>query len=45
MYVFILHSIAASPREGPKANLTRNPLQHLAGKVPIDKLTHKAHPS
>ena len=39
VHVFMLHSKAASPSEGPKANLTRNPLQHLAEKVPIDKLT------
>ena len=38
MDVFMLHSKAASPKQGPKANLTRNPLKHLAGKVPIDKL-------
>ena len=37
--VFILHRIAASPRDSPKANLTRKPLHHLADKVPADKLT------
>ena len=37
--VFTLHRIAASPKEGPKANLTRNPFQHLIDKVPVDKLT------
>ena len=39
MHVFMLHRIAASPRAGPKANLTRIQLQHLAEKVPIEKLT------
>ena len=39
MRVFMLHRIEASPREGPKANLTRNPLQHFAEKVPKHKLT------
>ena len=41
MHVFMLHRIAASPspREGPKAALSSNPLQHLADNVPVDKLT------
>ena len=39
MHVFMLHSKGASLRESPMPNLTRNPLQHLAEKFPIDKLT------
>ena len=39
IHVFILHRIAASPKDGPNANITRNPLQHLVDKVPVDKLT------
>ena len=46
MYIqrlFISHRIAASPSEGCKANLTRNPLQHLVDKVPVDKLTYSSY--
>ena len=43
MYAFMLHRKAAFPRKGPKTNLTRNPLQHLAEKVPINKVTKSSY--